>query len=51
MRFGREVNTRPEHGKLYYDLAYSKGTSAGAGQSASGNKREDRYVKAGSPFI
>ena len=48
---GSEVNTRPEHGKLYYDLAYSKGASAGAGQSASGNKREDRYVKAGSPFI
>lgn len=26
-------------------------TGAGAGQLASGNKREDRYVKAGSPFI
>ena len=26
-----KVNTRPEHGKLHYDLAYSKGTSAVAG--------------------
>lgn len=74
-----EVNTRLEHGKLYYDLAYSKGTSAVAEffklfqkknklktvdadrlarhfvgmllYHVMHTRREDRYVKAGSPFI